>query len=87
MFQRPDEELRHQIERAILVATLDLDPDQVAVEVRDGVVTLCGQLPWQSLGYELVELVSALDGVVTVDNRFTYTVAGAADGTHPAATA
>jgi len=73
VFQRPDQELRHQIERAILVASLDLDPDQVTVEVNDGVVTLRGHLPWQRLGHDLVELITALDGVVTVDDQLTYT--------------
>jgi CBS domain-containing protein len=87
VFQRQDQELRHQIERAILVATLDLAPGQVTVEVHDGVVTLHGQLPWQSLGHELVELISALDGVVTVDDQLTYTFVHATDGPRPATTA
>jgi CBS-domain-containing membrane protein len=83
VFLRPDEELRTQIERAVLGATLNLDPGMVTVEVRDGVVSLRGQLPWQRLGRELVELISALDGVVAIDDHLTYTYAHAEDGGDP----
>jgi len=83
VYLRPDRELREQIERAVLVATLDLDPGTVTVAVRDGVVSLAGQLPWRSLGRELVQLVGALDEVVAVDDRLTFTFAG--EGARPAA--
>ncbi len=83
VYLRPDRELREQIERAVLVATLDLDPGTVTVAVRDGVVSLAGQLPWRSLGRELVQLVGALDEVVAVDDHLTFTFAG--EGARPAA--
>ena len=49
-----------------------MDPDTVRVEVRDGVVTLTGQLERRSLVPIVISLVRSLDGVVDVVDRLTY---------------
>ena len=49
-----------------------MDPDTVVVDVRDGVVTLTGQLERRSLVPIVVSLVHGLDGVVDVVDRLTY---------------
>ena len=49
-----------------------IDPDTVAVEVHDGVVTLAGQLERRSLIPIVVSLVRGLDGVVDVVDRLSF---------------
>lgn len=51
-----------------------MDPDIVVVEVRDGVVTLTGQLERRSLIPITVSLVRGLDGVVDVVDRLSFEV-------------
>jgi len=71
VFLRPDEEIRDEIQRRILGVLLSLDPGMVSVEVRGGAVSLRGYLPWRTQADELLELVRAVDGVVTVDDQLT----------------
>jgi hypothetical protein len=47
-------------------------PDSVTVQVRDGVVTLTGQLERRSLIPIVVSLVHGIDGVVDVVDRLTF---------------
>jgi osmotically-inducible protein OsmY len=49
-----------------------IDPDTIAVEVRDGVVTLAGRLERSSLIPIVVSLVRGLDGVVEVVDRLSF---------------
>jgi osmotically-inducible protein OsmY len=58
----------------VLLRALWVNPDTVRVEVRDGVVTLTGQLERRSLIPILVSLVHGLDGVVDVVDRLGFEV-------------
>ena len=49
-----------------------VDPETVTIAVRDGVVTLTGQLERRSLIPIAVSLVYGLDGVVDVVDRLTF---------------
>jgi hypothetical protein len=49
-----------------------VDSDTVTVKVRDGIVTLSGQLERRSLIPIAVSLVHGLDGVVDVVDRLTF---------------
>jgi BON domain-containing protein len=49
-----------------------VDPDTIGVEVRDGVVTLTGQLERRSLIPITVRLVHGVDGVVEVVDRLGF---------------
>jgi osmotically-inducible protein OsmY len=51
-----------------------VDPDTIDVEVRDGAVTLTGQLERRSLIPITVSLVYGLDGVVDVVDRLGFEV-------------
>jgi osmotically-inducible protein OsmY len=56
----------------VLRATFNLPGDAVQVEVRDGVVTLTGLVPWRSSALELIDRVGGMDGVVEVVDRLSW---------------
>lgn len=66
-FIRSDAEIRDEVEQDVLGRILDLDEGTVAVEVRDGVVTLRGHVPAPRLVPVVVGLCQGVDGVVAVD--------------------
>ncbi|MER8161015.1 CBS domain-containing protein [Streptomyces sp. NPDC094472] len=66
-FIRSDVEIRDEIEQDVLGRILGLDEGTVAVEVRDGDVTLRGHVPEPRLIPVVVGLCQGVDGVVTVD--------------------
>ena len=51
-----------------------VNPDTVTVQVRDGIVTLSGQLERRSLIPIAVSLVYGIDGVVDMVDRLTFEV-------------
>ncbi|GHJ99814.1 CBS domain-containing protein [Streptomyces sp. NPDC003753] len=68
-FIRPDVEIRSEVEQDVLGRILGLDEGTIAVEVREGAVTLRGQVPEPRLGPVMVGLCQGVDGVVDVDAR------------------
>jgi CBS domain-containing protein len=72
VFLRPDETIHHEISARILHATFNLPAAAIEVEVREGIVTLSGRVPWRSSAREIVERVRALDGVVEVVDRLEW---------------
>jgi CBS-domain-containing membrane protein len=72
VFLRSDAEIAAQVRQRVLRRALWVGPDTVGVEVRDGVVTLTGQLERRSLIPILVNLVRGLDGVVGVVDRLSF---------------
>jgi CBS-domain-containing membrane protein len=72
VFLRSDAAIAAEVRRQVLVRAMWIDPDTVAVEVRDGVVTLTGQLERRSLIPITVDLVRGLDGVVGVVDRLSF---------------
>jgi CBS-domain-containing membrane protein len=72
VFLRPDGDIHHEITAGVLRATFNLTGDAVQVEVRDGVVTLSGLVPWRNSARELVDRVSGVDGVVDVVDRLSW---------------
>ncbi|MEU1697154.1 CBS domain-containing protein [Streptomyces hirsutus] len=75
-FIRSDDEIRGEIEQDVLGRILGLDEDTVAVEVRDGVVTLRGHVPEPRLVPVVVGLCQGVDGVVAVDAHLAAARAG-----------
>ncbi|MGW1085409.1 CBS domain-containing protein [Streptomyces sp. NPDC002596] len=71
LFLRPDAEIRRRVVEDVLVATMGLRADVVAVHVVDGVVTLEGELERQSEIPVLIRLTEQLDGVVAVMSHLT----------------
>ena len=74
VFLRSDAEIAQEVRQDVLVRAMWVNPDTVTVEVRDGVVTLTGQLERRSLVPITVSLVHGLDGVVDVVDRLTFEV-------------
>ena len=72
LFMRPDEEIRDEIVREVLVRDLRQDPARIGVQVRDGVVTLTGEVETKSLVPVCERLVAATEGVVDVVNRLGF---------------
>ncbi len=70
-YDRPDEQIRAEIEGLILHEFLE-DPRQFAVTVQDGVVTLRGSPETAALGHHIVDKVRHVQGVVAVRDRLSY---------------
>ncbi|MER5689157.1 CBS domain-containing protein [Streptomyces sp. NPDC002205] len=71
LFLRPDAEIRRRIIEDVVVGTMGLGADAVAVHVIDGVVTLEGRLENRSQIAILTRLAEQLDGVVAVIGHVT----------------
>lgn len=74
VFLRSDDQIAREVRQDVLRRVLGMDPDTIDVEVRDGAVTLTGQLERRSLIPITVSLVYGLDGVVDVVDRLGFEV-------------
>jgi CBS-domain-containing membrane protein len=76
VFLRPDEEIAAEIVHEILERELciKLSSTSVQVEVRDGVVTLSGELQYRSQIPAAVALARRVDGVIDVHADLTWQV-------------
>jgi len=74
VFLRSDAEIQEDIVDGVIQRTLWIDPATIRVQVRDGVVTLEGQIERQSLIPVLIGLVHAVEGVVGVETRLSHLV-------------
>jgi CBS-domain-containing membrane protein len=72
VFLRSDADIAREIRQQVLRRAMWMDPDTIAIDVRDGVVTLTGQLERSSLIPITVNLVRGLDGVVEVVDRLSF---------------
>jgi CBS-domain-containing membrane protein len=73
VFLRPDEAIRREIVDDVLREILMLPEKAVSVEVREGVVTLRGEVERQSLMILAVKLCRTVDGVVAVHDQLRFT--------------
>lgn len=78
IYLRSDEEIRAEILQEIIAGCLGTNPDLVKVAVREGVVTLAGQVETKSMIAPAVRMSRAVDGVVDVVEQLGYAV----DDTH-----
>lgn len=74
VFLRPDEEIRRTVLEEVIDGTPWLESRSVVVEVRDGVVTLAGQVERLSEKPVALRMTSRIDGVVAVVDRLTHRV-------------
>lgn len=72
VFLRPDDEIRAEIIRDVLVGTLWLSHGTIDITVREGVVTLSGQLERRSEVPLAVRMTRMVDGVVAVVDQLRY---------------
>jgi CBS domain-containing protein len=73
-FTKPDEVIEDEIREDIVCRLLFLDPAAVRVSVKDGVVSLSGELENRTEAHLLEELTRRLDGVIRVDSQVTFEV-------------
>jgi CBS-domain-containing membrane protein len=74
VFLRDDGEIEREIREDVIRRTLWIDPDTVSVAVRDGVARLEGQLERRSLIPMIEQLVTAVEGVVGVEEHLSFLV-------------
>jgi CBS domain-containing protein len=79
VFLRTDGEIKHQVLYGVADEMFSIDPAEIEVEVRDGVVTLSGELPDKGSRDLMVAGVKRLPGVVGVHSHLHL-------GPHPDAT-
>jgi CBS domain-containing protein len=72
VFLRPDAEIREEIVDQVILHEWLMDPIRFVVRVRDGVVSLRGQIERRSLIPLLIGTVRGVDGVVAVDTRLGW---------------
>ena len=77
-FVRSDDSIAAELRTDVIGRTLALDPNEINVGVRDGVVTLSGELETLSLARILGRLAAAVEGVVAVEDRLRWRL----DDTH-----
>jgi CBS domain-containing protein len=69
VFLRPDSEIKQHVLYGVADEMLSIDPARIEVEVRDGVVTLSGELSDKASRDLLVSIVKRMPGVVGVRSR------------------
>ena len=72
VYSRPDEEIREEITKNVLLNGFLTDPDRFAVTVSGGIVTLEGHPETAARGRELVAEAWHVEGVVSVRDRLSY---------------
>ncbi|MGA9597408.1 MAG: CBS domain-containing protein [Acidimicrobiia bacterium] len=71
-FTRPDEIIEDEIREDLLRRVLFVDPDDISVDVTNGVVTFSGEIGTRNEARLLAELARRLDGVVKVATDLTW---------------
>jgi CBS domain-containing protein len=71
-FLQPDEAICTTVREDVFRRAMWMDPGEVNVEVRDGVVTLSGELDRKSTVSVAVGMTRGVDGVVDVIDRLTF---------------
>jgi CBS domain-containing protein len=71
-FTRPDEIIEDEIREDLLRRVLFVDPDDIIVEVKNGVVTFRGEIGTRNEARLLAELGRRLDGVIKVESELTW---------------
>lgn len=72
VFLRPDSEVRDDVENKVFKHELNAEPGTYSVTVKNGVVTLLGQLETKSAAISAGRLAEHLPGVLAVKNRLDY---------------
>lgn len=71
-FTRPDEIIEDEINEDLLRRVLFVDPDDISVEVSNGVVIFNGEIGTRNEARLLAELARRLDGVIKVESNLTW---------------
>ena len=66
-FARPDDELKSEVYRDVVLGVMQLHDSDISLSVTDGVVTMSGNVPTHSDARLLEELTVRVEGVVSVE--------------------
>jgi len=72
IFTRPDDVIEDEIREDLIRRVMFIDPDDIAVSVTNGVVTLSGEVATRNEASMLEELTNRLDGVLKVQTKLTW---------------
>lgn len=72
VYERPDEDIRHEILHDIIERTLGLPPERFEVGCVGGTVTIRGRLERRSAALRLAEAIAHVGGVIAVGDHLTY---------------
>jgi CBS-domain-containing membrane protein len=72
VYRRPDEEIRQEIIKNVIMNEFLADPDHFVVAVKDGIVTLEGYPESAAKGRDIVVEAWHVEGIVSVRDRLTY---------------
>jgi CBS-domain-containing membrane protein len=72
VYSRPDSDIQQEITKNVIQCEFLADPDQFAVTVSSGIVTLEGHPESTARGRDLVAEAWHVEGVVSVRDRLTY---------------
>jgi CBS domain-containing protein len=72
VFDRPDADIRREVNQEVVAETFMMDSRALAVKVHDGIVTLTGRPETDQLGHELADAIRHIDGVVAVRDEMSY---------------
>ena len=72
VYRRPDEEIRQEIIKNVIMNEFFADPDHFVVAVKDGIVTLEGYPESAAKGRDIVIESWHVEGIVSVRDRLTY---------------
>lgn len=74
LFTRPDEVIEDEIREDLIRRVLFVDPDELDVMVRNGIVTFIGEIGTRTEARLLEELARRLDGVIRVESDLTWRI-------------
>jgi CBS domain-containing protein len=72
VFERPDEQIRDEVIKAVITGELGVDPDSFGVTVKSGIVTITGLLNERAAALNLLGAARYIEGVVAVRDRLRY---------------
>jgi CBS domain-containing protein len=72
VYERPDDEIRDEVVKGVLIGEFGLDELMFAVAVKSGVVTLTGPVDSRAVALNLLAAVRHVEAVVAVRDRLSY---------------
>jgi CBS-domain-containing membrane protein len=72
VFSRPDADIRSEITETLLPGTFRTDPARFTVTVTNGIVTIEGEPETRTIGFDIIDSVRHVEGVVAVRDRLSY---------------
>jgi CBS-domain-containing membrane protein len=72
VYSKPDQQIRNEITEELILGTFRCDPARFTVIVKDGIVTVEGTPETTEVGFDIIDAVRHMEGVVAVRDRLTY---------------